>query len=45
LPKDRQVDPDGQGNRQIQSIHIPHYGQQVHLNRSLPSRLETIHRD
>lgn len=23
LPKDRQVDPDGQGNRQIQSIHIP----------------------
>jgi putative transposase len=23
LQKDRQVDPDGQGNRQIQSIHIP----------------------
>jgi hypothetical protein len=31
LPKDRQVDPDGQGNRQIQSIHIPRHGREVHL--------------
>jgi putative transposase len=31
LQKDRQVDPDGQGNRQIQSIHIPRDGRQVHL--------------
>lgn len=31
LQKDRQVDPDGQGNRQIQAIHIPRYGRQVHL--------------
>ncbi len=31
LPKDRQVDPDGQGNRQLQTIHISRYGRQVHL--------------
>ena len=31
LPKDHQVDPDGQGYRQIQSVHIPRFGRQVHL--------------
>lgn len=31
LQKNRQVDPDGAGNRQIQAIHIPRHGRQVHL--------------
>ena len=31
LQKNRQVNPDGKGNRQIQEIHIPRAGRRVHL--------------
>lgn len=31
LPKDRLVDPDGNGNRQIQTIEIPYAGRCTHL--------------
>jgi putative transposase len=31
LQKDRLVDPDGTGNRQIQAIYIPRHGRRVHL--------------